>query len=184
MDTKDNILKYMNFFAHKAIEGKGIKDISNGKIIKDENKYQENYTYYNAMMAGYFMAGEEYHDKILYRKYLNDIVKTEGTPKSFVGMVNDAKLEEVYTCLKDKANNSKSDWFNMIAIIVKEGAKYRSIINNLESKKKELYTNAIYDMAYRFDEVFNSKRETLEASSKSKSTSKVLIKEKSVLTEA
>ena len=120
INIESNILKYMEFFADNAIEGKGLKDISNGKIVKDETKYQTNYTYYNAMMAGYFMAGTEYHDEILYRKCLNDIVKTEGTPKNFVGLINAVRLEEVYACLKSKAANSKTktDLFNVVSIII------------------------------------------------------------------
>ena len=68
MNSERSVLKYMEFFANKAIEGKGITDIATGDVIKDEKKFNENYTNYNAMMAGYFMCSKEYHNQVIEQK--------------------------------------------------------------------------------------------------------------------
>lgn len=180
MNSERSVLKYMEFFANKAIEGKGITDIATGDVIKDEKKFNENYTTYNAMMAGYFMCSKEYHDQILYRKYLNDIVKTEGTPADFVGLINSVRLEEVFSCVEKKVQNTSKtlDWYKKLFISIEMGIVSHSIINNLDSNSKKEYQNAIYDMAYRFDENFNERLETPEITSKLNNMSKVLKNEK------
>lgn len=182
MNTERSILKYMEFFASEAIAGKGIKDITTNEIISDKEKFNKNYTFYNAMMAGYFMKSKEYHNNILYVKYLNDIVNTENTPADFVGLINSVRLEDVILCVEKKAKNpvSVSDWYKKLYIAMEMGFISRSMIDNLEPSKKEVYENVIYEMAYRFDEVLNERKSTPEITSKLDQVSKVLKKEKKV----
>lgn len=164
MSTKRSVLTYMEYFANNAIEGMGVKDLSTGNKIVDNKKFSKNYMKYNAMMAGYFNSGKEYSDKILYKKYLADIAKSEATPADFTGLLNSIRLEELSHSLYARA--SKDDFYKKVLIAFEMGSISRSIVNNLEENERKEFETIIYDTAYRYDEVFSGRKENKEISSK------------------
>lgn len=153
MSTKVSVLKYMSIFANDALEGRGILDLMSGKEIIDEQKYQENYFKYNTMMAGYFASGSEYHDKILYQKYISDIMSSNKTPNNFADLIELNKEKDISNELyKRSLKNSK--FYNKTLIYFEMGTVCRSIVNKLSDVEKKEFEHAIYDMAYRYDEAF------------------------------
>lgn len=172
MSTKVSVLKYMSMFANDAIEGKGITDLINGGKIVDNEKYKENYLKYNAMMSGYFVSGNEYHDKILYKKYISDMSKIDKTPSNFIDIINLTNETEVSKALYSRTSK-KTDFYKKALIFFEMGVVSRSIVNELSTDERQEFERAIYDMAYTYDEAFNKNVLNVKIPSNQKASSKV-----------